>query len=268
MLSFPKLSSSSNMDPYMAGSRAKDCSSSSLESAASNQSEGSVFTSSPVASPSCPRRANSTNQPLVAAKAQQEIPRPITDEKRRSQSMRITSKVLMRTKSLGAFSRSSLKKEHQKENSFPCETLQEDSQSEADPPAELLYKPRPLSAIESFRLADSKLPCRPPPYQHAMQNTGLPPQYGSMTVHDAVEFERRSRPSSVNYDFPPSCSGDQYINCLAQAAQNDSNIVERRQPFRQRAMSESVSAAHREVVSRRCSQPVFEELSYAKESYV
>ncbi|XP_036941574.1 T cell activation RhoGTPase activating protein b isoform X2 [Acanthopagrus latus] len=268
VLSFPKLCSSSNMDSYMAGSRAKDCSSSSLESAASNQSEGSVFTSSPVASPSCPRRANSANQSSMAAKAQQEIPRPITDEKRRSQSMRITSKVLMRTKSLGAFSRSSLKKDIQKENSFPCETLQEDSQSEADLPAELLHKPRPLSAIESFRLADSKLPCRPPAYQHAVQTAGLPPQYGSMTVHDAVEFERRSRPSSVNYDFPPSCSGDQYINCLAQAAQNNGDIVERRQPFRQRAMSESVSAAHREVVSRRCSQPVFEELSYAKESYV
>ncbi|XP_037607142.1 T cell activation RhoGTPase activating protein b [Sebastes umbrosus] len=247
--SFSKLSSSSNMDPlpYMAN----NCSCSSLESAASNQSEGSVFTSSPVGSPACPRRANATNQP---PKAQQDVARPIPEEKRRSQSMRVTSKVLMRTRSLGAFSRSSLKKDSQKENSFPCETLQEDSQSEADPPAELLHKPRPLSAI-----------CMPPSYQHAMQLAGPPPLYGSMTVHDAIE-QRRSRPSSVNYDFPPTCSVNQYADCFAQGALDNSNVIERRLPFRQRAMSES--AGRREVVSRRCSQPVFEEFSYAKESYV
>lgn len=258
VLSFPKLSSSANMDPrpYMAG----NCSCSSLESAASNQSEGSVFTSSPAGSPACPRRADTPTQPPVAAKAQQD--RPNSEEKRRSQSMRVASKVLMRTRSLGAFSRSSVKKDSQKENSFPCETLQEDSQSEADPPAELLHKPRPLSAIEVFKQVDSKLPCRPPSYKQAMQNAA-PPQYGSMTVHDAIELERRSRPSSVNYDFPP-----RYTDCFAPAAQDKATVVELRQPFRQRAMSESVSAGHREVVSRRCSQPVFEEFSYAQESYV
>ncbi|XP_070705777.1 T cell activation RhoGTPase activating protein b [Pempheris klunzingeri] len=263
VLSFPKLNGSSNMDPYMAGNRGKDCSCSSLESTASNQSEGSVFTSSPVVSPSCPRKADTANQPPAAVKAQQDFVRPFSDEKRRSQSMRVASKVLMRTRSLAAFSRNSLKKDSQKENSFPCETLQEDSQSEADPPADLLPKPRPLSAIEVFKQVDSRLPSRPPSYEHAVQNMGLPPQYGSMTVHDAME--RRSRPTSVNYDFP---SGSQGIDCFAQAAQDKANTVERRQPFRQRAMSESVSAGHREVVSRRCSQPVFEEFSYAKESYV
>lgn len=270
VVSFPKLSSSSTMDqlPYTAGARVKDCSCSSLDSAASNQSEGSVFTSSPAGSPACPRRTDTTNQSSVAAKAQQDIARPLSDVKRRSQSMRATSKVLLRTRSLGAFSRSSLKKDSQKENSFPCETLQEDSLSEADPPVELLHKPRPLSAIEVFKLVDSRQPCMPPSYEYAVQNTGLPPQYGSMTVHHAVELERRSRPSSVNYDFPPTCSVNQYIDCFAQAAQDKATAVERRQPFRQRAMSESVSAGHHEVVSRRCSQPVFEEFSYAKESYV
>ncbi|XP_068593451.1 T cell activation RhoGTPase activating protein b [Cebidichthys violaceus] len=266
--SFPRLSSNSDVDPlpYMAG----NCSCSSLESAASNQSEGSVFTSSPVGSPACPRKANTSNQPSVAAKVQQDIARPNSEEKRRSQSMRVVSRVL-RTRSLGAlgaFSRNSLKKESQKENSFPCETLQEDSQSEADPPAEFLRKPRPLSAIEVFKQVDSKLPCRPPSYKQALRNTSPPPQYGSMTVHDAIQLERRSRPSSVNYDFPSTCSVNQYLDCFAQAAQDKSNVVEQRQAFRQRAMSESVSAGHREVVSRRCSQPVFEDISYAKESYV
>uniref|UniRef100_UPI0037E8D688 T cell activation RhoGTPase activating protein b isoform X2 n=1 Tax=Semicossyphus pulcher TaxID=241346 RepID=UPI0037E8D688 len=262
-LMFPKLSSSSNMDPlpYMAGNQ--NCSSSSLESAASNQSDGSVFTSSPVGSPACPRKANTTSQHSVAASAQPDIPRPITDEKKRSQSMRAGRKHLLRTRSLGTFSRSSLKKDSQKDNTFPCETLQEDSQSEADPAAEPQYKPRPLSAIEVFQQVDSRLPCRPPTYEHAVQSACLPPQYGSMTVHVAKQLERRSRPSSVNYDFPPTPSASQYTDCFAQA-----NMVEQRPPFRQRAMSESVSAAHHEMVSRRCSQPVFEEFSYAKESYV
>lgn len=178
--------------------------------------------------------------------------------------MRVGSRVLMRTRSLGAFSRSSLKKDSQKESSFPCETLQEDSQSEADSPAEHLHRPRPLSDIEVFKLMDSKLPSRPPSYEHALQSACLPPLYGSMTVHAAIE--RRSRPSSVNYDFPSACPDGQYADGVAE--QDVVGIVKRRQPFRQRAMSESVSAGRHDVVSRRCSQPVFEEFSYAKESYV
>lgn len=269
VLLFTKLSRSSNTDSlaYIEGNRIRDCSCSSLESAASNQSEGSVFTSSPVGSPPCSRRTNTTGQLTVGVKSQQDIARLISDERRRSQSMRLPSKVLG-NRNLSAFSRSSLKKDSQKENAFPCGTLQEDSQSEADPPAELLRKPRPLSAIEVFKQVDSRLPCRPPTYEQAVRNVSLPPQYGALTVQHAIELERRSRPSSVNYDFPSACSVNQYIDCFAQAAQDKTNTAERRKPFRQRAMSESVSAGHHEVVSRRCSQPVFEEFSYAKESYV
>ncbi|XP_039982145.1 T cell activation RhoGTPase activating protein b [Xiphias gladius] len=267
VLSFRSSSSSKDQFVYIAGNHVKDCSSSSLESAASNQSEGSVFTSSPVGSPACPRRANNTKQPSVAAKAKQDNAKSISGEKRRSQSMKVASKVLMRTRSLGTFNRSSLKKDTQKENSFPCETLQEDSQSEADPPAELLHKPR-QSAIKMFKQMDSRLPCSPPSYEQAVQNVGLPTQYRAMTVQDAIELERKSRPSSVNYDFPPTGSVNQYIDCFAQAAQDKDNVVKWQKRFRPRAMSESVSAGRHEVVSRRCSQPVFEEFSYAKESYV
>uniref|UniRef100_A0A668A0H2 T cell activation RhoGTPase activating protein b n=1 Tax=Myripristis murdjan TaxID=586833 RepID=A0A668A0H2_9TELE len=259
-LSFPKL----GMDP--------DCtcsSSCSLESAASNQSEGSVFTSSPVVSPTCPRRAHSIHQAPAGAKLRQDIVRTDSNGKKRSQSMKLEGKLPVRTKSLGSFSftRGSLKKgDPQKENPFPCETLQEDSQSEAELPAEPLHKPRPLSAIEVFQQVDSRLPCRPPTYEQAVQNTGLPPLYGSMTVKDAIE--RRSRPASVNYDFPATCPVNQYADCFAQAAEGTAGTVDRRLPFRQRAMSESVSRSHRDGLSRRCSQPMFEEYSYAKESYV
>ncbi|CAG5927916.1 unnamed protein product [Menidia menidia] len=265
VLSFPKLNSGSNMDPlpYMG----KDCSCSSLESSSSNQSEGSVFTGSPAGSPGCPRRTDSPDPP---ADAKPDTSKPVTVEKRRSQSMKVASKVLMRTRSLGAFSRGSMKRDSQKENSFPCETLPEDSSSEADPSAELQPRPRPLSAFEVFRLVDSKLPGRPPSYEQAVQASGLPPRYCAMTVQDAVTLGRRSRPSSVNYDFPNARSVRERAyepDCFAQTARDD-DAPERRQPFRQRAMSESVSAGQHDAVSRRCSQPVFEEFSYAKESYV
>ncbi|KAM9354314.1 T cell activation RhoGTPase activating protein b [Pholidichthys leucotaenia] len=258
ILPFPNLEGSSNVDPqpYIG----KDCSCSSLDSTASNQSEGSVFTNSPTGSPGCSRKEHASIQPSATTKLQQNISKP--DERKRSQSLRATTKVLLRTRSLGAFSRSSQKRDSLKENSFPCETLQEDSQSEADPPADF-HRPRPLSAIEVFKHVDSRLPCSPPSYEHAVHNMGPPPEYRSMTVRDALEVERRSRPSSVNYDFPST----QYTynrDCFAPEA----NVVERRQPFRQRAMSESVSARQHDVVSRRCSQPVFEEFSYSKESYV
>lgn len=256
---FPKLSSGSNMDPlpYVDSDRAKDCSCSSLESAASNQSEGSVFSTSPVESPDCPRKENATSQ------SQQNVARPVSEEKRRTQSMRVTTKVLMRTRSLGSFSRSSLKKDSQKEISFPCETLQEDTQSEADQPADPGPRPRPLSAIEVFKHVDSRLPCRPPTYEQAVQNAGLPPRYGAMTVRDAIV---RSRPSSVNYDSAPSVA--RYVDSLTQVADDKARVAERRQPFRPRAMSESVSGGPHDAITRRCSQPVFEEFSYAKESYV
>ncbi|XP_061741784.1 T cell activation RhoGTPase activating protein b isoform X2 [Nerophis ophidion] len=197
-----------------------DSSSSSLESAASNQSEGSVFISSPAASPPRPRK-----------------PPRVPDEPRRSRSLRAACKVLMRTRSLGGFSRTSLK---EGSNPSPCETLKEVS---PDAP-----KPRPLSAMEVFRQVDSRLPCRPPPYERAVHNAPpLPPHYGSMTVHDAIALGRKSRPSSVNYAHLPSCSSDHQ--------DQDQGLV-----FRQRAMSESVS--------RRCSQSAFQDFSYAKESYV
>lgn len=255
--------------------RSKDCSCSSscsLESAVSNQSEGSVFTSSPLASPVFPRRANSTHQVPFSAKPRQEAPRADMEVKRRSQSMRLDNKVPLMAKSLGAFpfTRGSLKKDHQKERPFSCGTLQEDSQSEAEPQAELRPKPRPLSTIEVFQQVDSRLPCRPPSYEQAVQSAAqpVPPDYRSMTVQDARELGRKSRPTSVSDDFLSTCPVSRYTDCSPQEGEDNTSGVELRLPFRQRAMSESVSRAHHDTISRRCSQPMFEEYSYAKESYV
>lgn len=227
-----------------------DCSCSSIDSDTSNQSESSVFTSSPVGSPTCLRKASSTNP---------NFEKP--EEKRSSQSM----KVLLRAKS---FNRVSLKRaEAQSENPFPCETLQEDLQSE-----DMFPKPRPLSAIEVFKYIDSRLPSEPPSYEQAIQSTRPLPAYNAMTVQDAIRLDRKSRPASVNYDWP-TCARFKVRDGVGMCAQDSGRVgvdsEKDRAVFRPRAMSESVHpTGPSDGRLRRCSQPVFEEFSYAKESYV
>ncbi|KAL0965026.1 hypothetical protein UPYG_G00275820 [Umbra pygmaea] len=261
------------------------CSSSvSLESATSNASEGSVFTSSPLGSPACLRRAQSTRGAPLTAKPRAEAPRadPAEAVKRRTQSMKVDSNALMRTKSLGAFgpARGSLKKaDAQKEKTFLCGTVQEDFQSETE--ATLRQprpQPRPQSAMEVFQKVDSRLPSQPPPYELAVHNAAQPalPHYGSMTVSDAAAtLSRKTRPASMNANFQYSCPVSQHTDRPSQATDIDS-IISGQQPsvqLRHRTMSESVpitrvkALSRHESVSRRCSQPMFD-YSYAKESYV
>ncbi|XP_028981139.2 T cell activation RhoGTPase activating protein b [Esox lucius] len=247
-------------------------SSCSLDSAASNASEGSVFTSSPLGSPSCLRRAQSTRHAPLSVRSRAEPPVAGTAEavKRCAQSMRV-----VRTKSLGAANplRGSKKCDVQKDKSFPCGTLQEDFQSEAAAPAWPLRQRRPLSAVDVFKQVDCWQPSRPPSYEQALQNAAqpAPPHYGSMTVSAATAtLSRKSRPASMNANFQYPCTVGQYKDCLPLAT-DIGNVISGQQhsvQFRQRTMSESRPKAHHENVSRRCSQSVFEEYSYAKESYV
>ncbi|XP_042602255.1 T cell activation RhoGTPase activating protein b [Cyprinus carpio] len=242
-----------------AGSCPSFCSS---DSTSSNLSEQSI-TTSPQPSPASPRK--STRHSSFMSKPRHSNAQGDLEVTRRSLSMR--------AKSLGnfTFNRGSLKKgESQKEVVFPCETLQEDSQNETEIIDELVRRRRPLSAIEVFQHVDSRMPCSPPSYEQALQ-TGAqpaPPRYRAMTVQYARELGRKSRPTSMNdylLDSYKVNEPTEYIETFTESIQ-----LEEPQPvsFRQRAMSESVSQSRHEQVSRRCSQPVFEEFSYAKESYV
>ncbi|XP_064196929.1 T cell activation RhoGTPase activating protein b [Anguilla rostrata] len=269
------------------------CSSScSLESSFSNQSESSVFTSSPLPSPSCSRRSLfPRHQSFHLGKGGEDAPSPaplppqpekevkeVKEVKRRAQSMRIGGK--MRVRSWSAFSRGgSLKKgDPQKEGAlFPCETLQEDSLSETTLPdhAPARPRPRPLSAVEVFQQVDSRLAAKPPAYEQALLS-GVqlaPPQYRTLTVRGARELERKSRPVSVSDDLllrtHPACD---LTGCHAQdtPALAPPTLAPAPPPsmFRPRAMSASAPCDPHQKVIRRCSQPLFEEISYAKESYV
>lgn len=238
------------------------CSSScSLESTNSNISENSVFVNSPLHSPSSPRKTQPERHMSLNVKSKMDtnVRRPFP---------------FKRAKSLGNFSinRASGKKtEAQKEGTFPCGTLQEDSQNEAEIQEEPVRRQRPLSAIEVFEHVDRRDPGSPPSYQHAV-NSGVlqaPPEYRSMTVHDAREIGQRSRPVSMNdYILDPSPVSQVLENFNFS---NNGIVGPQQSTFRHRTMSlgkESIRCTRTEKLHRRCSQPVFEELSYAKESYV
>ncbi|XP_048840801.1 T cell activation RhoGTPase activating protein b [Brienomyrus brachyistius] len=248
-----------------ATSRSKDCSYSSncsLESSFSNLSENSVFTSSPLSSPPNSRKSSY---------AREELQNQEKEVKRRTSSIRNEKKKPTRTMSWAAlaYNRGSLKKgDSQKEMAFSCEILQEDSQNETEsttPPP----RPRPLSAIEVFQRVDSKIPAKPPSYEQTI--LGLP-LGRRMTVQDAWMMERKSRPASMTEDLLGFCSSNSYTDCCLQTGaadvRDDTGLAEQAVVYRQRAMSESVSKRQPERVVHRCSQPLFEEMTYAKESYV
>ncbi|MBN3309620.1 TAGAP protein, partial [Amia calva] len=272
-----KLSSSLTMEISKTPS-SQASSTCSLESSLSNVSETSVFTSSPLASPSSPRKFVFTRHQSFTSKAAEDSERQDKESKRHSQSfcVRNDKKVLLKAKSWSSynFSKISLKRESQKEKQFSCHTLPEDSQNETEP-ADPKPRPRPVSAIEVFQQVDSKIPSKPPSYEQAVQNgtSPAPPEYRCMTVQDArkLSIDRKPRPSSVTEELLYTCPVNTYSDCFPQ----DSGSVDaapvmvgQSSVFRQRAMSESVSRSRLERVSRRCSQPLFEEISYAKESYV
>uniref|UniRef100_A0A8C2FLU1 Si:ch211-122h15.4 n=1 Tax=Cyprinus carpio TaxID=7962 RepID=A0A8C2FLU1_CYPCA len=242
-----------------AGSCQSFCSS---DSTSSNLSEQSI-TTSPLPSPASPRK--STRHSSFMSKSRHSNGQGDLEVNRRSLSVR--------AKSLGNFTfiRASLKKgESQKEVVFPCETLQEDSQNETDNIDELVRRRRPLSAIEVFQHVDSRMPCSPPSYEQALQ-TGAqpaPPEYRAMTVQHARELGRKSRPISMNDYLLDNYKVNKPIETIGIFTESVRLEEPQLVSFRQRAMSESVSQSRHEQVSRRCSQPVFEEFSYAKESYV
>lgn len=100
---------------------------------------------------------------------------------------------------------------------------------------EVLRKPLVLSSAEVFQQVDSRIPGLPPSYEQATQSTplsSLPPAGHSMTVQEA---QRLSGVSTV---------------------------------CRTRSISESNFKAPAKSLLRRCSQPLFEELMHARESYV
>ncbi|KAK4823474.1 hypothetical protein QYF61_002521 [Mycteria americana] len=270
----------------------KTSSSCSLES-----SDGSVFTSSPVVSPSSPKKTFLNRPQSFSTKATEDCSTPSREIKKHSMSFSFANrrKTLLKTQSWGpgknmGFQRDSFTK---KEDQFSCRVVQESS-PDGDKPLPVAYQQRPRfrSADEVFREVDQRNPGRPPSYEEATKNclaTKVP-------SHNLTVQTMRLKVSNQDALLPhpcSSCAQDTAYTALRDppsgrvSAAKDSDVetetlsitvgINSRVSlpvtpgvYRMRAMSESCQKNKLEYVARRCSQPVFEvdQIQYAKESYV
>ncbi|KAG5265978.1 hypothetical protein AALO_G00248490 [Alosa alosa] len=233
------------------------CSSScSLESAFSSTSESSIFASSPPVSPSCQRRSLPcalAPVPVPSSSQPQEHPeRREPTLQRRSQSLRYAATHNRTALRRGGSSRLA----RDRKTSLQTSALPEDT--------EVLCRPLALSSAEVFQQVDSRIPSPPPSYQEATQSTS--PARHSMTVQEAW---CQKHPGLNTH--PTDQSHTLHKDTLANNVTNGPDRPLPAMPVavcRTRSISESVYKAPAKRVVRRCSQPVFEELIHARESYV
>uniref|UniRef100_A0A8C8VMY7 T-cell activation Rho GTPase-activating protein n=1 Tax=Pelusios castaneus TaxID=367368 RepID=A0A8C8VMY7_9SAUR len=282
------------------GSLPKTSSNCSLDSFSSN-SDCSVFTSSPLVSPSSPKRNFSTRPQSFSTKTVDESDTPNREIKKHSMSFSFVThkKVLKKTQSWGpgkpmSFQRDSFKKNAKKENQFPCRIVQEHCIDIGKPlPVECQARSRFRSADEVFREVDKKNPGKPPSYEEATKNclAAKVPLYSSLTVQNM-----RATVSNQDSLLPHSClsnrrdtadmyqkglPGDRFFGINDYQVQTETidiaveinaraSLPVTPQVFRLRTKSESYQRNKQEYLIRRCSQPVFEvdQIKYAKESYV
>ncbi|XP_064563018.1 T-cell activation Rho GTPase-activating protein isoform X1 [Zonotrichia leucophrys gambelii] len=270
----------------------KTSSSCSLES-----SDGSVFTSSPIVSPSSPKKTFLNRPQSFSTKATEDGSTPSREIKKHSMSFSFANrrKTLIKTQSWGPgkpmfFQRDSFTK---KEDQFCCRIVQEGScNDDKQLPVEYQQRPRLRSVDEVFREVDQKNPRRPPSYEEAVKNclaAKVPSQ--NLTVQTL-----RLAASNQDVLLPHTCSRSAQdtahmdlrdLRSARISATKDSdletetfsitvgvnsrvNLPVTPGVYRMRAMSESCQKNKLEYVARRCSQPVFEveQIQYAKESYV
>uniref|UniRef100_A0A8C8EE52 T-cell activation Rho GTPase-activating protein n=1 Tax=Otus sunia TaxID=257818 RepID=A0A8C8EE52_9STRI len=270
----------------------KTSSSCSLES-----SDGSVFTSSPVVSPSSPKKTFLNRPQSFSTKATEDCSTPSREIKKHSLSFSFANrrKTLIKTQSWGPgknmfFQRDSFTK---KEDQFSCRVVQENS-PDNDKPLPVAYQQRPRlrSADEVFREVDQKNPGRPPSYEEATKNWLATEVHSHNLTVQAMRLKMSNQDALLPHPCS-SCAQDAAYTALMDlpsgrvCAAKDSDVkteslsvtvgINSRASlpvtpgvYRLRAMSESCQKKKLEYVARRCSQPVFEvdQIQYAKESYV
>ncbi|NWR70081.1 TAGAP protein, partial [Centropus unirufus] len=269
----------------------KTSSSCSLES-----SDGSVFTSSPVVSPSSPKKSFLNRPQSFSTKATGDCSMPNREIKKHSMSFSFANrrKTLLKTQSWGPgktiiFQRESFTK---KEDQFSCRVIQNIPDDDKPLPVAHQQRPRFRSADDVFREVDQRNPGKPPSYEEATKSF-LATQVPS---HNLTVQSMRLKASNQDTLPPHPCSscsqeaaymalGD--LPCGRVSAVKDSDVESENLSvttgrnsrvslpvtpgvYRLRAMSESCQKNKLEYVARRCSQPVFEvdQIQYAKESYV
>ncbi|NXR84865.1 TAGAP protein, partial [Hypocryptadius cinnamomeus] len=270
----------------------KTSSSCSLES-----SDGSVFTSSPVVSPSSPKKTFLNRPQSFSTKATEDCSTPSREIKKHSMSFSFANrrKTLIKTQSWGPgkpmfFQRDSLTK---KEDQFSCRIVQEGSHNDDKLlPVEHQQRPRLRSVDEVFREVDQKNPRRPPSYEEAVKNCLATKVSSQNLTVQTLRLAASNQDVLLPHPCSHSAQDTAYIDLrdlrsARVSATKDSdmetetfsisvgvnsrvNLPVTPGVYRMRAMSESCQKNKLEYVAQRCSQPVFEveQIQYAKESYV
>ncbi|NXF06173.1 TAGAP protein, partial [Smithornis capensis] len=270
----------------------KTSSSCSLES-----SDGSVFTSSPVVSPSSPKKTFLNRPQSFSTKVTEDCSTPNREIKKHSMSFSFANrrKTLIKTQSWGPgknifFQRDSFTK---KEDQFSCRIVQENSPNDDKPlPAEYRQRPRFRSVDEVFREVDQKNPGSPPSYEEAVKNCLATKVLSHNPTVQTMRLAVSNQDALLSHPCSSSAQDAAYVGLRdlpsgRVSATKDSDAetetfsvtvgVNSRVSlpvtpgvYRLRAMSESSQKNKLEYVARRCSQPVFEvdQIQYAKESYV
>ncbi|KFO78026.1 T-cell activation Rho GTPase-activating protein isoform X2 [Cuculus canorus] len=269
----------------------KTSSSCSLES-----SDGSVFTSSPVVSPSSPKKTFLNRPQSFSTKATEDCIMPSREIKKHSMSFSFAShrKTLIKTQSWGPGKNTFFQRDNftKKEDLFSCRVVQNSPDDDKPLPVVCQQRPRFRSADEVFREVDQRNPGRPPSYEEATKSClatqvpsynltvqsmrskvsnqdTLPPHPCSSCAQDAAYVALRDLPSGRVSAVKDS---DVETENLSITIGINSRVSLPVTPgvYRLRTMSESCQKNKLEYVARRCSQPVFEadQIQYAKESYV
>uniref|UniRef100_A0A803VH28 T-cell activation Rho GTPase-activating protein n=1 Tax=Ficedula albicollis TaxID=59894 RepID=A0A803VH28_FICAL len=268
----------------------KTSSSCSLES-----SDGSVFTSSPVVSPSSPKKTFLNRPQSFSTKPTEDCSTPSREIKKHSMSFSFANrrKTLIKTQSWEPakntfFQRDSFTKKDQ----FSCRIVQEDSRNDDKlSPLEYQQRLRLRSVDEVFREVDQKNPGRPPSYEEAVKNCLAtkvlsqnltvqtlrsavsnqdvsPPHPRSHSAQDTAYMDLRDL-RSARVSAPKDSDMETETFSITVGVNSRVNLPVTPGVYRMRAMSESYQKNKLEYVARRCSQ-VFEveQIQYAKESYV
>ncbi|KAM7135007.1 T-cell activation Rho GTPase-activating protein isoform 1-T1 [Molossus nigricans] len=269
------------------GSVPKACSSGSLDTSSD---------SSPVASPSSPKRNFFTRHQSFTKTDKSKSNREI---KKHSMSFSFAShkRALTKTPSLmsvksKAFARDQVRKGMKKESQLAGRIVQENfPETPGQGALDLSSRPCAMSAEDVFRLVDQRRPGSPPSYQEAMRcqelaahrsqtvgsmrarmlslDTGLPPR---LPFHHGGDPNMCSQEPHDGHRLAPRTESWKQSGAVCAPVETirQVTVIGRPELHRLRTVSESKQRSKWDGPVRRCSQPVFEaeQLQYAKESYI
>ncbi|EHH18805.1 hypothetical protein EGK_15472 [Macaca mulatta] len=261
--------------------------------------------SSPVASPSSPKRNFFSRHQSFTTKT--EKGKPSREIKKHSMSFSFAPHKKVLTKNLSAgsgksqdFTRDHVPRGVRKESQLAGRIVQENgSETHNQTTRAFCLRPHALSVDDVFQGADWERPGSPPSYEEAMQGPAARlAAYGSQTVGSMTVGSMRARMLEVDSLLPPlppahhtgdsrhrdskepllghgpSPLPERWIQSRTVHASWDSlghvSGPGRPELLRLRTVSESVQRNKRDCLMRRCSQPVFEadQFQHAKESYI